>query len=154
MRSLTRNYSRTRKGAAAVEAALLAPVLVLTTLGAIDIAQYINLAQLIANASREGARTACRNQTESTQDIRQSIEQLLADSAFKMTPEQIAEGLSVTVLHGSSGQPIPEGDLSTVVSGESLSISVSFDFKVVRWLHGPDYWDVTANTSRTFCRRD
>lgn len=154
MRITKRRLKNGRRGAAAVEAALLAPVLVLTTLGAIDVAQYINLAQLVANASREGARTACRSDTTSTQEVRQAIEQVLADSAFKMSEEQISDGLVVTVLHGTSGQPIAEGDLSTVESGEGLVISVSFDFKVVRWLHGPDYWDVTENTSKTFCRRE
>ena len=52
------NRSRThaRKGAAAVEFALVAPLLVLLVLGSVDIGQFINTSQVLNGASREGAR--------------------------------------------------------------------------------------------------
>ncbi len=44
-----------RSGAAAVEFALVAPLLVLITFGSIDIGGLLQVSQLVSNASREGA---------------------------------------------------------------------------------------------------
>ena len=154
---LGKRYRKTkpdRQGTAAIEAALLLPVLIFITLGAIDIAQYINLAQLVANASREGGRVASRSDTESVSAVVDAIEDFLANSHFNLTESQITEGLVVEISQGQSESAIQEGDLTTVDSGDQICISVSFDFTVVRWLKGPDYWNQSVNDSKTYCRRE
>lgn len=57
LRQLLRR-SRGQEGAAAVEFALILPVLVLLTLGALDMGHLFYIDHLITNASREGARYA------------------------------------------------------------------------------------------------
>jgi Flp pilus assembly protein TadG len=47
-----------RNGIAAVECAIVAPLLVLLLLGAIDLGQYVNVYQKVSDASRAGARIA------------------------------------------------------------------------------------------------
>jgi Flp pilus assembly protein TadG len=51
---------RGQEGAAAVEFALILPVLVLLTLGALDMGHMFYIDHLITNASREGARYAAK----------------------------------------------------------------------------------------------
>lgn len=47
-----------RKGAAVVEFAIIAPVLVMLILGMIEVGRFVNANQVVTNASREGARRA------------------------------------------------------------------------------------------------
>ncbi|HEV7949311.1 MAG TPA: TadE family protein [Glaciihabitans sp.] len=47
---------RTQRGSAAVEFALIAPLLIILALGVIDFGLYINEASVVGNAAREGAR--------------------------------------------------------------------------------------------------
>jgi Flp pilus assembly protein TadG len=47
---------RTQRGSAAVEFALIAPLLIILALGVIDFGLYINEAAVVGNAAREGAR--------------------------------------------------------------------------------------------------
>ncbi|HZZ83152.1 MAG TPA: TadE family protein [Anaeromyxobacteraceae bacterium] len=54
--SSTRRERRRERGAAAVEFAILLPVLLLLVLGAMDWGYYFFVEQVIVNAAREGAR--------------------------------------------------------------------------------------------------
>jgi Flp pilus assembly protein TadG len=53
-----------QRGAAALEFALVAPVLILMILGMIDFGMVMNAQALVANAARDGARVASLNGTE------------------------------------------------------------------------------------------
>ena len=53
-----RNSTRIRKGASAVEFAIVAPVFFLFVLAIIELGRMVMLEQMIVNASREGARAA------------------------------------------------------------------------------------------------
>ncbi len=146
-----RNRHAHRPGAAAVEAALMMPVLVVVFLGAIDIAQYITLSQVVANASREGARVACRATTDHTSDVETAVLDYLRDSFPQLDSQSFNSAATVDIEY--QGTPVPKGDLSNVVSGDPLTVEVSFDFSAVRWLPGLDYWGGNANMSRTVSRR-
>src|SRR4051812_6764323 len=61
MPSVTR--SRRRPGAAAVEFAFVAPVLLLVLVGVWETGRLIQFQQLLGNAAREGARLAAQGQT-------------------------------------------------------------------------------------------
>jgi Flp pilus assembly protein TadG len=56
---------RRQRGAAAVEFALVAPLMILLTLGIIDFGLYINEASVVGNAAREGARAGSLGGTSS-----------------------------------------------------------------------------------------
>ena len=142
-----------RRGSVAVEAALIMPFLIIVTLGAIDISQYINLAQLVTNASREGARIASRHSTSTVSDVESVVTDYLSETCPQLTAEELDNALLVTV-SDANGVAIPNGDLTALASGEEISVRVDFDFSVIRWLQGPDYSSGNVNVSETYCRRE
>jgi Flp pilus assembly protein TadG len=146
-----RNAAGSHRGTAAVEAALMMPVLVLVLLGAIDIAQYITVSQVVANASREGARVACRATTNNTADVEDVVGDYLRDAFPQLDNTSFQSAAKVQVQYNSVA--VPSGDLSRVPSGDPLTVEVSFDFAAVRWLPGLEYWGGSVNTSRTVSRR-
>lgn len=146
-----RIHSR-RRGAAAVEAALVLPLLVIVTLGAIDLAQYINLSQLVTNASREGARLVSRSGNESTKEVEDAVRSYMADSLPQLSPAKISEAMKITI-QDKNNQPVQDGDLTKVEPGDPISIQIAFDFSAVRWLHGPN-WNGNTSQCRTVCRRE
>jgi len=154
--NIRRNHDRHsasgRHGAAAVEAALILPVLVILTLGSIDIAQYVNLSQLVTNASREGARLISRKQSEATTDIENAVRSYLQDSLPQLSAAQISAATTITIRDKNDG-PIANGDLTTIESGDPISVEVAFDYSVVRWLQGPN-WNGNSSQCKTVCRRE
>lgn len=139
-----------RRGAVAVEAALVLPVLVIVTLGAIDIAQYVNLSQRVTNASREGARMISRTGVDSTKDVEQAVRNYLKDSYPHLTDAKVAAATKIAI-RDKANRPVPGGDLTNIPSGDQVSMDVAFDFSAVRWLQGPNW---SASQCRTVCRRD
>ena len=145
--------SKRRRGSAAVEAALILPIILVLTVGGIDISQYVNLAQIVTDSSRQGARVACRNGTGTVGEVEDAVMDYLAGSFPQLSDTQLEDAVAVEVLH-SDGSAITNGDLTTVPSGDAISIRVSFDFDDIRWFSGPDYWNGNVNESTTFCRRE
>jgi len=143
-----------RSGSAAVEAALILPLLIIVSIGAIDIAQYINLAQLVSNASREGARVACRSGTHTVDEVEIAIVDFLSDALAHLSAEELAAAVEIEILDGADDSEIPAGDLTTIESGGSVSVHLSFDFAKVRWIAGPSYWNNDVQESKTICRRE
>ena len=153
-----KNYQRTQKlahrsGAVVVEAALILPMLIGITFGAVDIAQYINLSQIVANASRVGALKASDRHTLNVAEIETAVRDFMADSVAGLSTEEMANAVVVQVLNGS-GESVPAGDLSNIDSGASVQVSVAFDFSTVRWLKGPDYWNANVQDSVSVGRRE
>ena len=158
-----------RRGASAVEAAIILPVVIVITLGGIDFAQYINLGQLVSNASREAARIAGRSTTSSVEEVEDAVENYLQAWYPTATDEGFGNRLSISVKTEEEDKldqdndrddtelvevEIPSGDLSRVESGTTLRIVVSFDYENVRWIPGPDYWSNNLQTVTTYCRRE
>ncbi len=135
--------SKQRQGAAVTEFALLAPLLVLLTFGAIDAGQCINVSQIVNEASREGARMAARADTTDVAAVQAAVQSYI-DEAF---PGQTA---SVTVQVGDSyGLGIPAEDLSAVESGTPVTVRVVLQYDSVRWsayLSGLDGMSIETET--------
>lgn len=72
-------FKRNRRAAATVETAMLIPLLILVSLGATDVAQYINLAQSITNAARHGARFAAKDSTLTVGQVEDEVGRVFAD---------------------------------------------------------------------------
>ena len=155
-RSKPTGQSLYRRGAAAVEAALVLPLLIIVTFGAIDLAQFINLSQLVVNASREGARIATRNTTETVQEVEDTMVNYMSSSFPHMSDSQLADAINFEVkrLHDDHEHSIAGGDLSSVTSGDPISVHVEFDFTAIRWIRGLTYWDGDVKSSTTICRRE
>jgi hypothetical protein len=143
-----------RFGSAAVEAALVLPLLIIVSFGAIDIAQYINLAQLVSNASREGARVASRNGTETVAQVEAAVVSFMSDALAHLSAQELADAIDIEVQCGPCSEAVPEGKMTAIESGESVTVHLSFDFAKVRWLSGPSYWNNDVQESTTVCRRE
>ena len=132
MRSLRKSrLSRisSRNGAAAVECAIVAPLLTLFVLGAIDVGQFANIYQKVSDASREGARVAARYDTQTTSEVQAAVMDYLNDVAS----DELASSASVSVTD-SGGNAIPNGALQTIATGSPVRVEVSVQFDPVRWI--------------------
>ena len=66
MSQFARRRRRHERGAAAVEFALVMPILLMLVLGIIDFGYLINRSSMVTNAARDGAREASLNGTTAT----------------------------------------------------------------------------------------
>ncbi len=103
-RRLRLGRNRRRKGIAAIETAVMIPLLVFLTFGSIELANLIFLRQSVAIASYEGARSSTRpggSQTSGTERIRQVLTARgVATFSVEYTPAittSTARGTMITV---------------------------------------------------------
>ena len=123
-----------RNATAVTEFAMVAPFLVLILLGAIDVGQSINVAQVVNDASREGARIASRADVNDLSDVSAAVSASLAKSFPKTSSQNLNSAVTVTVSDASG--TVPGGDLSTVASGDPISVQVIMQYDAVRWTIG------------------
>src|SRR5262245_34144093 len=103
-----------RRGAAAVEFAFIAPLLLLLILGIIEVGRMMMVQQIVTNAAREGCRKAVlAGATES--QVQTTIDNYLTGS-------------------GISGQTITVSTLSSAQPGDSVTVTVSVPYDNVTWL--------------------
>ena len=148
MGNTTRHLTKARRGAVAVELAVVSPLLILIVFGAIEVGQFVNLSQLASNACREGARRASRNETLAVTEVEATVHDYLHDA------EEIpSSAVAVNVLDGV-GAPIPGGDLTTIASGEAVSVQVTVQFEAVRWISFLSLLNGAVNSTTTIARRE
>lgn len=122
---------KNRKGAAAVEFALVAPVFVLLIFGIIEFGRAMMVQQILVNASREGARRAVLD--GATADaVRQSVVDYLQKSSVKVPSENV----------------LVSPDPGTARNNQEISVSVSVPFADVSLVPPFIYdGDLRANTT-------
>lgn len=152
-RRLRHIHDNRRRGGAAVEAALLAPLLIIVTMGAIDIGQFINVTQTLSNASRIGSRQACRNGCTDTTHVENEVHEYIAQSFPQLDPGDLSAAVQVSV-HHADGSSISGGDLDSLESGDQLFVRVSLDFSTVRWMGALDFWDLLLEPVESHSRRE
>jgi Flp pilus assembly protein TadG len=135
----TKNAGRTaakRRGASAVEFALIAPVMILFTFGLIELGRITMVKQTATHASREGARVAVRP-TATTEEVL----------------EQVNEELTLWDLDGATVL-IEPSDLAAAEPGTQVTVSVSLELASITWI--PDYFTFGTNTlvAETSMRRE
>lgn len=141
-----------RKGAAVVEFAIIAPMLILTVLGAIDVGQSVNVAQVVNDASRVGARQASRMNCVNEGDVNFAVRDYLAEAFPNVPTSELDAALTVNV--NSQGLGIAGGDMTTLESGSPVSVQVILEYDAVRWMVGiPGFNGITIETS-TVMRRE
>jgi Flp pilus assembly protein TadG len=128
-------YPASRNGTAAVECAIVTPLLTLLVLGAIDMGQFANVYQKVSDASREGARVAARNGTNTTSEVQAAVMQYLEQVSSGVSPATLASAAQVTVTD-SAGNSIPGGALNGVPSGSQIRVRLRLQFDPVRWIGG------------------
>jgi Flp pilus assembly protein TadG len=142
-----------RRGAAAVECAILVPILTLLLLGAIDVGQFANVYQKISDASREGARLAARYGTKTTSEVESGVRSYLTKVAGGGSGSALAAAANVTV-SDSTGNPIPGGDLEKSASGSQIRVRVSLMYDPVRWIGGFKGLDGSEISAMSMMRRE
>ncbi len=141
-----------RKGNAAVECALVTPLLLLLLLGAMDVGQFMNVGQAVNNASREGARRASRDTVTNVSEVRDSVKTYLANTYPNVTSSVLDSALTVTVR--DSSETVLTGDLTAVPSGDKISVEVLFQYEIVRWTSGFSAVDGKSLRTKTVMRRE
>jgi Flp pilus assembly protein TadG len=125
-----RPLPRRRSGAAAVEFALVAPLLVLLVLGMIEFGRMIMVEQILTNAAREGARKAVLPGVTQAQ-VETAIDDYLKNSSVKgqsrtvsPNPGSATGGTSITVTVSVPYNSVTWLPVSRFLSGKTLSASV------------------------------
>ena len=136
---------RNRKGAAAVEFAIVAPIFFLLIFGMIEFGRMVMVQQVITNASREGARVAVldgavRDGSQSSPGVIDSVERYLQNA--RIDPNDA----TITV------DPYTP---SSAGYGEPVTVTVAIPFSQVSWLPSPFFLNGDTNlTATTVMRRE
>jgi Flp pilus assembly protein TadG len=136
LENLCRLCRRKRRGAAAVEFAIVAPLFFLLIFGMIEFGRAVMVQQVLTNASREGARIAVLDGTTGT-EVHTAVDNYLQRANIT--------GATVTV------NPNPP---STAVYGAPVTVSVSIPFRQVSWLPSPIFLGGSTLTATTVMRRE
>jgi Flp pilus assembly protein TadG len=125
-----------RRGASAVEFAVVAPVFLLLVFGMIEYGRMVMVQQVITHASREGARRAILGGATEA-NVQTVVEGYLANASI--------QGAVVTV---------DPPDLSSVDSGAPVTVTVQINFSQVSWLPSPMYLGAAQLRASSVMRRE
>ena len=134
--ALRRSHARRRTGAAAVEFAVIAPLMMLFTFGLIEIGRLMLVKEAAVQATREGAREAIRP-TAAIEDVVAQVNAELALMSVDTADVQV--------------QPNP---LDSGAPGSDVTVRVEIPTTSVSWV--PGYFDFAAPNivAETVMRRE
>jgi Flp pilus assembly protein TadG len=131
----TRLHGRQRRGASAVEFALVAPLFFMLVFGCIEFGRALMVQQILTNASRVGARQAITlNANESD---------VISTATNYATSTSVA-GVSVAVTPS----------LSAALAGDMVSVTVSVPFSSVSWIPAPWFMGGTTLDATSVMRKE
>lgn len=119
----------TRRGAAVVEFAIVAPLMFMLFFSMVEIGRAVMVAQLAVNASREGCRQAAQTGSTTT-DVVNFVKDYLQASGIPNAAVTV-EVQNQTVTNGAFGNTT---NLSTVPTGMGVRVNLSINFANVTWL--------------------
>jgi Flp pilus assembly protein TadG len=131
-----RSCRRNRRGTAAVEFALVAPVFFLLVFGMIEYGRMVMVQQVITNASREGARVG-----------------VLDGSAASDVSTAVNNYLSAAKISGATTTCNPSTP-SSAGYGQPVAVTVSVPFNSVSWLPTPLFLGGKTLTATSTMRRE
>ena len=121
---ILKNSSRSRRGVAAVEFAVVAPVVFLAFFGMVEMGRMVMVKQAVVNAAREGCREAILATTIDAADVDAVVRAHLVN----VVPDASdVNELRVTCT---------PADLTAVASGTTITVDVECDFSDVSWMPG------------------
>ncbi len=141
------------RGVAAVECALVAPLLVMIAMGSVDAGQFVNVAQIVNDASYQGARQASQNSVIKQSEVEAAVLDYFSDQFPGVGTGDLNNALTVNVRNHLDAS-IPEGDMTSVPSGSAVSVEVIFKYSAVRWLHGFLGFDEISIETKAVMRRE
>ena len=125
-----------RCGAAVVEFALIAPVMILLTMGMMEMGRVVMVQQILVNASREGARLA-----------------VLPGATTAEVVNQVNQELISQTIPGATISTTP-ADLSTAQAGTAVTVTVSVPAASVSWVPNPVFTVDKTLEAETTMRRE
>lgn len=128
-----------RKGAAAVEFALVAPLFLALVFGMIEFGRAIMVQQVVTNAAREGARVAVLDGS-TTSEVQEKVSHYLESSSIPMNT-------AATVITS----PDPP---SSAGYGQPVSVTVSVPYSNISWLPGASYLGGITLDATSVMRRE
>ncbi len=131
---------RKRRGASAVEFAVVAPVIFLLIFGMIEFGRLVMVQQILTNAAREGARRAIL-QDATAGAVIQTVRNYLTNCTINGNNPNLV--ISVT--------PAPEQAQAT---DETITVAVSLPYRDVSWLPSPFFLGSTTMNARSVMRRE
>jgi Flp pilus assembly protein TadG len=134
-RRASRRPAKRRRGAAAVEFAIVAPVFFMLVVGMIEIGRAIMVQQVLINASRVGARQAA---------MLSSSEDAVIDAV-----EDYFEGVGMSDV-STTVSPDP----ATAAAGTAITVDTSVSFADVSWLPAPWFMGGKTLTSSSVMRKE
>ena len=151
-RSALAHLRRGDRGAAAVEFALIVPVLLVVVFGIIDFGLLMNSSSLLSNAAREGARVASLGGSyDATVAAAKSTEQGLIGTVPTPTATCILSGGGACP-GGASGWAA--GNSNSAPTGASVTVSITYAYTwitpIVRLIPG---WKSSITISRASTMR-
>jgi Flp pilus assembly protein TadG len=128
---------RNRRGAAAVEFAVVAPVFFIMVLGMVEFGRMVMVQQVLTNASREGARVAVLDGATAS-DVTTKVRNYLTAAHLPAVDPTVS--------------PNPP---STAGYGDPVTVTVQIPFSQVSWLPSPIFVSgSTQLTASTVMRRE
>jgi Flp pilus assembly protein TadG len=121
----TKNNSSDRRGASAVEFALIAPLMIAFTFGLIELGRIMLVKQTATHATREGARIAVRPTA-------------LSDDVV----ERVNEELALLAIDGATVEVEP-GLLEDAEPGSTVTVRVRVDIDSISWI--PNYFEFATS---------
>ncbi len=125
-----------RRGAAAVEFALMAPLLFLLVFGMVEVGRGLMVQQLLSNAARDGARSA-----------------ILEGATVAAVETSVLDYLGTSSISGASVAVTPD-PLTLAQGGDPVTVTVSVPFTAVSWLPSPRYFDGATLSASVTMRRE
>lgn len=132
-----RRLRKSRRGAAAVEFAIVLPVFVLLVFGMIEYGRMVMVQQVITNASREGARRA-----------------VLDGSTVSQVQDVVDEYLTNAAINAANPAAVSPNPLANADAGDPVTVTVSVPFASVSWLPSPMYLGGKILSASTTMRRE
>lgn len=133
---------RNRRGAAAVEFAMVAPIFFLMIFGMIEFGRMVMVQQILTNASREGARLGVLDNI-----VESEVVQTVVDYASSGRVNVTSGDVTVVAIDDVTGA---EKAYASSDYGDSIEVTVTVAFGQVSWLpssfFGNNNKDLTATT--------
>ena len=130
-----KNRRQRRRGAAAVEFAIVAPVFFMMVIGIIEVGRAIMVQQVLINASRVGARQA----------VTLSATQASATAAAR----DYAAGVGISGITVSVSP-----DPAAAATGTPVTVNASVNFSNVSWLTSPWFMGGKTLTASSVMRKE
>lgn len=111
-----------RRGATAVEMAIVAPLFFLLILAIVEFARMVMVQQALTNAAREGCRKATLTTTKSDSVVEARVRQHLQTSLANANDT------------GACRVTVTPSDFSTITEGTFITVHVEVNYSDVTWL--------------------